>query len=163
MPHTPKTALYPGSFDILTNGHLDLIQRSSRMFDRVLVAVAVNSSKSPTFTIEERLEVLRKATASLPNVECATFQGLTVAFAKEAGARFIVRGLRAVSDFDFELQLAIMNQQLERGVETIFLSASPEYIFLSSNTIREVWRLGGDVSPFVPPAVLEALAAKQRP
>ncbi len=159
-PDSKRTAIYPGSFDILTFGHLDIIQRGRKLFDRLIVAVAVNSTKTPTFSIQERIDILREVTRPLGNVEVATFTGLTVTFARQQNAQFMIRGLRAVSDFDFELQLAITNQQLEREVETIFLAPSPEYIFLSSSLVREVWRLGGDISGFVPPAVLAALRAK---
>ncbi len=159
-PESKRIALYPGSFDILTFGHLDIIQRGRKLFDRLIVAVAVNSAKSPTFTIQERVDILRDVTRRFGNVEVTTFTGLTVTFAQEHNAQFMIRGLRAVSDFDFELQLAITNQQLVRDVETIFLAPSPEYIFLSSSLVREVWRLGGDVSGFIPPEVLAALASK---
>lgn len=162
-PESKRIALYPGSFDILTFGHLDIIQRGRKLFDRLIVAVAVNSTKSPTFTIQERIDILRDVTRNLGNVEVTTFSGLTVTFALEQNAQFMIRGLRAVSDFDFELQLAITNQQLVREVETIFLAPSPEYIFLSSSLVREVWRLGGDVSGFIPPEVLAALRAKGAP
>lgn len=162
-PESKRIALYPGSFDILTFGHLDIIQRGRKLFDRLIVAVAVNSTKSPTFTIQERIDILRDVTRNLGNVEVTTFSGLTVTFAQEQNAQFMIRGLRAVSDFDFELQLAITNQQLVREVETIFLAPSPEYIFLSSSLVREVWRLGGDVSGFIPPEVLAALRAKGAP
>lgn len=159
-PESKRIALYPGSFDILTFGHLDIIQRGRKLFDRLIVAVAVNSAKSPTFTIQERVDILRDVTRRFGNVEVTTFTGLTVTFAQAQNAQFMIRGLRAVSDFDFELQLAITNQQLVRDVETIFLAPSPEYIFLSSSLVREVWRLGGDVSGFIPPEVLAALASK---
>jgi len=156
-----RVAIYPGSFDILTYGHLDIIQRGRKLFDRLVVAVASNSSKTPTFSIQERIDIIRAVTGPMGNVEATTFTGLTVNFAESQGARFMIRGLRAVSDFDFELQLAITNQQLDRNVETIFLAPSPEYIFLSSSLVREVWRLGGDITKFVPPEVREALDARK--
>lgn len=158
----PRIALYPGSFDILTYGHLDLIQRGRRLFDKLYVAVATNPRKSPTFTVQERIDLIRACTVEWPNVEAVHLPGLTVDYAREVQARFIMRGLRVVSDFEFELQLAITNQQLEREVETIFLAPAPEYIFLSSSTVREVWMLGGDISRFVPPPVAQALALKKR-
>src|SRR5690606_2212682 len=137
------------------------IQRATRLFDKLYVTVAHNSGKrAPTFTPEERIAILKRVTARWPNVECTLLDGLTVHYAKSLGARFIMRGLRVVSDFEFELQLAITNQQLENQVETIFLAPAPEFIFLSSSTVREVWRLGGDISRFVPPEVLEALKSK---
>lgn len=165
MPFTetsPRVALYPGSFDILTNGHLDIIQRGRKLFDRLVVAVAANSAKrEPTFSLEERVQVLHEVVAPWPNVQPVQLEGLTVEAARAHGARFILRGLRAVSDFEFELQLAIMNHQLAPDVESIFLAPAPEWIFLSSSTVREVWRLGGDVSQFVPPPVLAALHRKR--
>jgi pantetheine-phosphate adenylyltransferase len=159
---SPRVALYPGSFDILTNGHLDIIQRGRKLFDRLVVAVAANSAKrEPTFSLEERVQVLHEVVAPWPNVQPVQLEGLTVEAARAHGARFILRGLRAVSDFEFELQLAIMNHQLAPDVESIFLAPAPEWIFLSSSTVREVWRLGGDVSQFVPPPVLAALHRKR--
>lgn len=155
-----RRCLYPGSFDGLTLGHLDLIRRSRRLFDRLVVGVANNSRKVPLFSIDERVELLRECTADLPNVDVIRLEGLTVAKAKELGAQFILRGLRAVSDFEFELQLAIMNHQLQPSVETIFLAPAPEYIFLSSSMVKEVWVLGGDVSKFVPAPIERAFAAK---
>lgn len=157
-----RIALYPGSFDLLTNGHVDLIERSQKLFDRLVVAVGANVAKKAFFSVEERLEVLRETTAPWPNVEVVKLEGLTVALAQSVGATFIIRGLRAVSDFEFELQLAIMNHRLAPGIETIFLAAEPENIFLSSRMIKDVWYHGGDVSEFVPPAVLRLLATKAR-
>ncbi|MBI5154992.1 pantetheine-phosphate adenylyltransferase [Candidatus Poribacteria bacterium] len=158
----PRIALYPGSFDLLTNGHLDLIRRGRTMFDRLVAAVGVNPSKpAGFFTPEERLTILSEATVDWQNVEVRSFTGLTVEFAGEIGAQFIIRGLRAVSDFEFELQLAIMNHQLNPAIETIFLAAEPENIFLSSRVVKDVWRHGGDIAPFVPPPVLRALQAKR--
>ncbi len=156
-----RAALYPGSFDLLTFGHLDLIRRGCRLFDRLIVGVANNSRKSPWFSAEERVELIRKCTEEFGNVEAVVLEGLTVEFAATAGARFIVRGLRAVSDFEFEFQLAIMNHQLNSSVETIFLAPAPEYTFLSSSMVKEVWRLGGDVSSFIPAPILATLEAKR--
>lgn len=157
----PRIALYPGSFDGLTYGHLDLIKRGARLFDKLIVGVAQNSKKQPWFTIEQRLELITECSAQWKNVEAVPIQGLTVRTAHSLGAQFIVRGLRAVSDFEFEIQLAIMNYQIEPKVETIFLAPAPEYIFLSSSLVKEAWSLGGDISRFVPPPVLRALERKQ--
>lgn len=157
-----RIALYPGSFDIVTYGHLDLIQRGCKLFDRLIIGVANNSRKTPWFTVPERVAHVRECTKNMPNVEAAALEGLTVEFASKVGAQFIVRGLRAVSDFEFEFQLAIMNQQLNPRVETIFLAPAPEYIFLSSSMVKEVWHLGGDVSRFVPPSILEAFEQRRR-
>jgi pantetheine-phosphate adenylyltransferase len=147
------TALCPGSFDPVTNGHLDIVERASRYFDRVIVAVIRNPQKSGAlFTLEEREEMLREVTTHLPNVEVDFFKGLLVDFAREKGADAIVKGLRAVSDFDYELQMAQMNQRLS-GIDTFFLSTDPHHSFLSSSLVREVAKYGGDVSSMVPPLV----------
>lgn len=157
----PRIALYPGSFDLLSNGHLDLIRRASDIFDKLVVAVGVNPHKETLFSVEERLEILREATADLENVEVATIEGLTVDFAAKVGANVIIRGLRAVSDFEYELQLAITNRQINQKVETVFMAAGPGVIFLSSSMIKDVWDLGGDVSKFVPESVLPHLDRKR--
>jgi pantetheine-phosphate adenylyltransferase len=147
------TALCPGSFDPVTNGHLDIIERTARHFDEVIVAVSQNPSKAASlFSLEERQEMLAEVTAHLPNVHIEQFKGLLVEFAKDRGARAIVKGLRAVSDFDYELQMAQMNQVLT-GIDTFFISTSPQYSFLSSSLVREVARFGGDVTSMVPKAV----------
>ena len=152
------TALCPGSFDPVTNGHLDIIERTSQYFDEVIVAVIRNPQKTEAlFTLEEREEMLRELTTHLDNVRVMSFAGLLVDFAKEHGADAIVKGLRAVSDFDYELQMAQMNQRLS-GIDTFFISTSPRYSFLASSLVREVARFGGDVSSMVPPAVMKRLA-----
>ncbi len=157
-------ALYPGSFDVLTYGHLDVLRRAARTFERVTVAVAANVAKrQPLFTPEERLEMLRHSISEWTNVDAQTFQGLTVEFARDIGAGTILRGLRAVSDFEFEFQMAMMNEQLAPGVTTIFMAPSPQHSFLSSSLVKEIARFGGDVSPFVPLAVQAALVTKMRP
>lgn len=161
-PPTSRIALYPGSFDGLTYGHLDLIQRGRHLFDRLIVGVAQNSRKQNWFSIEERLELLRECCTDWPNVEVTAIQGLTIDTAARLNAQFIVRGLRAVSDFEFEFQLAIMNHELNPTIETIFLAPAPKYVFLSSSMVREVWTLGGDVSQFVPPPVLRAFERRPR-
>jgi pantetheine-phosphate adenylyltransferase len=150
------TALCPGSFDPVTLGHVDVIERVSRQFDRVIVAVVFNPNKTGTFPVEERTEMLEEVAGHLGNVEIDSFSGLLVDFAVAKGASVIVKGLRAVSDFDYELQMAQMNQKLT-GVDTFFVAASPAHSFLSSSLIREVARLGGDVSGLVPPLVEKRL------
>lgn len=154
------TALYPGTFDPITNGHIDLAQRASRIFDRVVVAVAANKGKAPLFALEERVALAREALKDLPNVEVLSFGTLTVDCARMVGASVILRGLRAVSDFEFEFQLAGMNRHLGPELETMFLTPSDKYAFLSSSVIREIVKLGGDVSSFVPELVREALLKK---
>ena len=157
----PK-AVYPGSFDPVTNGHLDVIERAAELFQEVVVAVAVNSSKAPLFTNGERVEMLGEVCAHLGNVRAAAFSGLLVEFAAEQGASVVVKGLRAVSDFEYELQQALMNRILKSGIETVFFMTSPENLFLSSSMVKEIARLGGDVSPFVPAQVRARLEAKFR-
>jgi pantetheine-phosphate adenylyltransferase len=157
-----RTAIYPGSFDPFTNGHLDVVQRAAKLFDRVIVAVASNDSKHPLFTKEERVALVQKAVLKLPNVEADAFDGLLVEYVASKKARAIVRGLRAVSDFEFEFQLALMNRKLDENIETIFMMPKDTYTFLSSRIIKEIARLGGDVKQFVPPNVQTALKKKLR-
>jgi pantetheine-phosphate adenylyltransferase len=146
----------PGSFDPVTNGHLDIIGRASRLFDEVVVAVLVNESKASLFSLEERLDMLSRATSDLPNVTVASFRGLLVDFCSANGVQAIVKGLRAVSDFDYELQMAQMNGMLT-NVDTVFIPTSPEYSFLASSLVKEVAKGGGDVSPLVPDFVLDLM------
>ena len=155
-----RIAIYPGSFDPLTNGHLDVVQRAAKLFDRVVIAVAENDSKQPLFTLAERVALVKKAVAHLPNVQTDSFGGLLVEYAAAQKAQAIVRGLRAVSDFEFEFQLALMNRKLDEKIETIFMMPKDTYTFLSSRIIKEIARLGGDVSSFVPPNVQVALKRK---
>lgn len=155
-----RTAIYPGSFDPLTNGHLDVLQRASRLFDRVIVAVALSESKSPLFTLDERLALMKPAIARMKNVKADVFDGLLVDYAAKRKAQAIVRGLRAVSDFEFEFQMALMNRKLDEKIETIFMMPREKYTFISSRIVKEIARLGGDVSPFVPPHVAAALKKK---
>jgi len=150
-------ALYPGSFDPLTLGHLDLIRRGTRLFDEVVVAVLRNPSKTPLFGLEERKRQIREATSTLNGVEVGSFQGLTVAYARRCGATVILRGLRALSDFEFELQIAHTNRSLDEGIETLFMATSAQHSFLSSSVVKEVARFGGDVSHMVPSAVAQDL------
>lgn len=159
--HKPVKALYPGSFDGLTNGHLDIIERASRLFDHVVVAVAFNAKKQGWFSMEERREMIEGATAHLGNVEVAQLDTLTVKFAQVTGAKFIVRGLRAVSDFEYELELALMNREIVADVETIFLAPTKENIFLSTSIVKEVFRHGGDISRFVPGNVISFFERKR--
>jgi len=155
-----RTAIYPGSFDPLTNGHLDVVQRAAKLFDRVVVAVAKNESKKPLFSLTERLAIVKKSIGHLPNVRADAFDGLLVNYVVAKKARTIVRGLRAVSDFEFEFQLALMNRKLNEQVETIFMMPKDTYTFLSSRLVKEIARLGGDVSVFVPGHVQTALIEK---
>src|SRR3954471_2574774 len=155
-----RRAIYPGSFDPVTNGHLDVIERARKLFDEVIVAVAHNDQKQPLFTLDERLEFLRATVGNVDRVQIAPLGGLLVEFAVEQEAVAVVRGLRAVSDFEFEFQMALMNRKLEGRVETIFLMPKEDYTYLSSRLVKEIARLGGNVSAFVPPAVKTALANK---
>ena len=156
----PKVAVYPGSFDPITNGHLDVIQRAAAMFDQVVVGVAHNPDKIPMFSLKRRLDLVAQATKHLGNVVVDDFQGLLVEYCGIKGATVVIRGLRAVSDFEFEFQMALMNRKLEPKVETIFLMPKDEYTFISSRLVKEIAGLGGDVSKFVPPVVQEALKKK---
>jgi pantetheine-phosphate adenylyltransferase len=153
-----RTVIYPGSFDPITNGHLDVIERAAKLFDRVIVAVAVNSSKDPLFTKNQRQKQITEAVAALGNVEVDAFDGLLVDFARDQKSQAIIRGLRAVSDFEFEFQLALMNRKLEPNIETIFMMPRETYTFLSSKLVKEIAQLGGNVGAFVPPHVERALA-----
>lgn len=151
------TAVYPGTFDPITNGHTDLVRRAARMFDRVVVGIAANPTKTPVFSVNERVELAQLALRKYTNVSVKWFDGLLVSFARAQNALAIVRGLRAVSDFEFEFQLAAMNRKLDPGLESLFLNPAEEYAFLSSSLVREVAALGGDISAFVDPNVETAL------
>ncbi len=159
--------VYPGTFDPVTNGHLDIIDRAARVLDRLVVGVAMNAGKGPLFPLEERVELVRAETAAVAArtgtpVEVVPFEGLLIGFARQVGANVIVRGLRAVSDFDYEFQMAGMNHRLDPGVETVFLMASETHQFISSRFVKEIARLGGDVSTFVPKLTLERTLARVR-
>ncbi|MFQ5528891.1 MAG: pantetheine-phosphate adenylyltransferase [Gemmatimonadota bacterium] len=162
MSLTGSTAIYPGSFDPLTLGHDDIVKRTLRLADRVLIAVAETSThlKQPAFSLDERVRLIADVYADEPGVEVVPFGGLLVDFAERHGARVIIRGLRAVSDFEYEFQMALMNRSLSPEIEVIFMAPASNYTFLSSSLVREVAALGGDVSPYVPPAVLESLAVR---
>jgi pantetheine-phosphate adenylyltransferase len=155
-----RTVIYPGSFDPLTNGHLDVIQRATKLFDRVIVAVAASDSKHPLFTLQERLHMVERSVRQLPHVEADAFSGLLVDYVEKQSAQAVIRGLRAVSDFEFEFQLALMNRKLNERIETIFMMPKDTYTFLSSRIVKEIASLGGDVSAFVPADVRMALAEK---
>ena len=155
-----RRAIYPGSFDPVTNGHLDVVDRARKLFDEVIVAVAVNDQKQPHFTLEERLGLLEATIGKFDGVQIARLDGLLVDFAIKQNATAVVRGLRAVSDFEFEFQMALMNRKLEATVETIFLMPKEEYTYLSSRIVKEIARLGGNVGEFLPARVAAALKAK---
>ena len=155
-------AMYPGTFDPFTNGHNDLVRRGSRIFDRVVVAIAANPGKAPLFPLDKRIELVRTVLADLPNVEVLGYTGLTVDFAARNGLNVMMRGLRAVSDFEFEFQLATMSRHLSDQVETVFLTPTEQFNFISSTLIREIASLGGNVSEFVHPAVAKAIAERFR-
>lgn len=153
-------AVYPGSFDPATYGHLDVIERASVSFDKIIVGVLHNSAKSPLFSVEERVNILEKATKNIPNVIVKPFEGLSVNFARENHAQVIIRGLRAVTDFEYELQMAQTNRVLAPDIDTVFLTTSLEYSYLSSTIIKEVARFGGDLSKFAPPEITQAVIRK---
>src|SRR4029079_12348328 len=153
-------AVYPGSFDPLTNGHVDIILRGARLFDRIVVAILVNAEKSPLFTMAERVEIAREVFKDLPSVEVDTFDGLLVDYVERRQAQVIVRGLRAVSDFEFEFQMALMNQRLKPTIETVFMMPAEQYTYISSRLIKEVFALGGRVHGLVPELVEERLRGK---
>jgi pantetheine-phosphate adenylyltransferase len=153
-------AIYPGSFDPVTNGHLDLIERGAKIFDRLVVSILRNFEKEPLFTVEERVEMLREVTVPWPNVEVDVFSGLLVEYARLRQANVILRGIRAVSDYEYELQMALMNRKLNPQVETVFMMPSVKYSYLSSRLVREIAQLGGSITDLVPPVVEERLRAK---
>jgi pantetheine-phosphate adenylyltransferase len=155
-----RVAIYPGSFDPITNGHADLIRRSLQFVDRLIVAVAVNGSKAPMFTVEERLQMITEVVKGEGRVEAHSFTGLLADYARASGATLVVRGLRAISDFEYEFQMALMNRQLHDGLETVFMVPAVHLTYLSSSLVREVARLGGDVSALVHPVVLKAFQRK---
>ena len=157
-----RSAIYPGTFDPITNGHKDLVHRAAGIFERVLVAVAANQGKTPMFTLEERVDLARRVLADVPNVEVTGYNGLTVDLMRERGIKVVVRGLRAVSDFEFEFQLANMQRHLLPDMETVFLTPKEQFTFISSTLIREIATYGGDASEFVDPLVVAELRKKKR-
>jgi pantetheine-phosphate adenylyltransferase len=159
----PRVALYPGTFDPITNGHMDVIRRAARLVDRLIIAVSINAGKGPLFTLEERVAMVRSEVASLNNgvnIEVRAFETLLMHFARSVGAGMVIRGLRAVSDFEYEFQMAAMNARLEPNIETVFLMASERHQFISSRLVKEIGRLNGDVTPFLSPQVAERLIAR---
>ncbi len=157
-----KIAICPGSFDPVTLGHLDIISRASGLFDKVIVAVLCNMEKNPSFTVEERMELLRQVTEKYENVEVDSFEGLLVDFAKEKGAVAVVKGLRAVSDFEYEFQMSMINKKLYPDVETVYLNTSQEYMYLSSSVVKQIASFGGDISNFVPEAIRDKIVDRLR-
>ena len=157
-----RNAMYPGTFDPITNGHHDLVRRAASIFDRVVVAIAANPNKAPMFPLEARVDLARRVLHDLPNVEVVGYSGLTVVFARENNLSVVVRGLRAVSDFEFEFQLANMSRHLDREIETVFLTPQEQFTFISSSLVREIAILGGDVSEFVDPIVEVELKKHRR-
>lgn len=155
-----RLAIYPGTFDPITNGHLDIIERGAQLFDRLTVAVTNNLSKNPVFSTEERMDMIRSVTAHLPNVEVDSFSGLLVDYAASRGACALLRGLRAISDFEYEFQMALVNRKLSHGIVTVFLMAHEKYTYLNSTIVKEVAKLGGDVDSFIQPLVKERLRQK---
>ncbi len=155
-----RVAIYPGTFDPITNGHIDIINRAAPLFDKVIVTLALHTDKNPLFTVEERLEMLHLSVADIPGVEVAKFTGLVVTFAAKCGASVIIRGLRAVSDFEFEFQMALMNRKQNPEVDTVYLMPDARYTYLSSSIVKEVARHGGNAERFVPPFVLKMLLEK---
>ena len=155
-------AVYPGSFDPVTLGHIDVIKRASKLFDHLIIGVLNNRAKTPLFSVEERVKMLKEVTKDLPNVEIIPFDGLLVDFAEQIGADVVIRGLRAITDFEYELQMSQTNQRMKPDIETMFLTTSIEYSYLSSTTVREIAAFGGDVSQFVPEAVEIALREKMK-
>jgi len=155
-----KIGVYPGSFDPVTNGHLDIIERASKIFDKLIVAVLVNPNKTPVFDIEERVELLKETTEHLPNVEIKAFKGLLIDFMKQENAKVIVKGLRAVSDFEYEFQMALLNKKLEPSIETIFMMTNSKYSYLSSSMVKEVARFGGCIEDLVPEKIAKKVMKK---
>ncbi|MFY9177568.1 MAG: pantetheine-phosphate adenylyltransferase [Caldicoprobacterales bacterium] len=155
-----KTCVYPGSFDPVTNGHMDIIKRSAKMFDKVIVAVVKNYSKKPLFSFSERMELIQKSVKDIPNVEVESFEGLLMDYVHKKNAQVIVKGLRAISDFEYEFQMALMNRKLDPNVETIFLMTNHKYSFLSSSMVKEVASLGGCISGLVPDCIIRDIYRK---
>lgn len=162
-PHRERIALFPASFDPVTNGHLDIIRRSLAVFDRLIVAVAHNVAKAGTFSVEERIEILSAVLGDDDRIEITAFEGLLVDFCRQTGAQTVIRGLRAMSDYEYEFEMALMNKHLNPAVETVFMMASQEYLYVSSSRLKELVRFGGEVSDFLPPLVEKRLREKLHP
>ena len=162
MADRARLAIYPGSFDPLTNGHVDIIARGARLFDRVVVAILLNAGKQPLFSVEERVSIVKEVFVGTPNVEVDTFQGLLVEYAHQKRASVIVRGLRAVADFEYELQMALMNRHLSEDLETVFMMPAEKYTYVSSRLIKEIAALGGSLTGLVPPVVETRLARRRQ-
>lgn len=162
-PHRERIALFPASFDPVTNGHLDIIRRSLAVFDRLIVAVAHNVAKAGTFSVEERIEILSAVLGDDDRIEITAFEGLLVDFCRKTGAQTVIRGLRAMSDYEYEFEMALMNKHLNPAVETVFMMASQEYLYVSSSRLKELVRFGGEVSDFLPPLVEKRLREKLHP
>jgi pantetheine-phosphate adenylyltransferase len=160
-PRRMRICIYPGTFDPVTNGHLDVVTRAAHMFDKIIMAVAANPGKEPLFTAAERMQLIAGNLAPLPNVEVGSFDGLLVEYARQRGAVAIIRGLRALSDFEFEFQMALMNRHLDSGIETIFVMTKDAYSYTSSRMVKQVSRYGADIAPFVPPNVAAALKLRK--
>ena len=160
--HHPRVAIYPGSFDPLTSGHVDIIERGSKIFDSIIVAILANAEKVPLFSEDERIAIIKEVFKDHKNVQAETFNGLLVDYAQKKNASVLVRGLRAVSDFEYEFQMALMNRHLAPGLETVFMMPDEKYTFVSSRLIKEVFMLGGEVASLVPPVVEQRLRAKQK-
>ena len=160
-PRADRIAVFPGSFDPLTSGHVDIIERGCVIFDRIIVAVLINADKTPLFTVDERVSIIREVYRDRPTIEVDTFDGLLVDYARRKGAHALIRGLRAVSDFEYEFQMALMNRRLSQDLETVFLMPAEQFTYTSSRLIKEVFRLGGTVSGLVPPVVEQRLRQKQ--
>jgi pantetheine-phosphate adenylyltransferase len=161
MADRPRLAIYPGSFDPLTNGHVDIIARGAKLFDRVVVAILLNAGKQPLFSVDERVAIVREVFKDMPSVEVDTFQGLLVEYARERQANVIVRGLRAVADFEYELQMALMNRHLSADLETVFMMPAEQYTYVSSRLIKEIAALGGSLTGLVPPTVETRLVRRR--
>ena len=155
-----KIAIYPGSFDPVTNGHIDIIERTAEIFDKVIVAILVNSSKTPTFTTEEKVDMLKKATSHIKNVEIEFFDGLLMGYARKKGASVIVKGLRAISDFEYEFQMAMVNKSIEPEIETLFMMTSNKYSYLSSSIVKELGKLGAPLTDLVPDVIMDDITSK---
>lgn len=156
-----STAIYPGSFDPMTNGHLDVIRRTAAIFDRVVIGILINQNKQPLFTLEERVEMIQEATKDIPNIEVYTFSGLVVEFAKKMNASVLIRGLRSMVDFEYELQMAQINRKIDDEIDTLFFATNPEISYVSSSAVKELWHYRQDITDYVPECVIDKLEEKE--